>query len=305
VTDKLLKEIEEVSHELAIRSEERSSAHASTGASPGGSILHKQIEHMLPRAEELQALVQTQEAIALKDAEAITAGSLGPMVSQYISLTEQYKRVQADMKVADSQDTQLLLSMNNIRRIIKNTEDFARTLPSTIQTEAYSAGNKLKSGDDQHNTPFHWQHDPKDLVGLRIRVQNYVNGEAVTRPSNLRPQDKWTVRYKIEVLSPKEAKAAYRPMLQRKMIWKDDDVSAKLYDTDFFKTLQELSLQGQRWEQDLQQRGKENLERHQALSASMESALVSSVDYIDSVDHLAGSPVVKTRTPSINLGSVG
>jgi hypothetical protein len=284
VTDELLQEVDETAANIEARSKTRAQTESLEDLMNNRTIMHEQAQRLMPLAEELAELVKKQKEISEDELQSLTPEGLGPLVEQYISLTEEYKRVNSDIKVADLKAPSLVQMMSTIKGVIQSAESFAHQLPGHLQHVAFSEGQKLLKEAPPQKSVFHWDHKPKDLVGFRISIQNHVNDKPVSRPEKLRPQDKWTVQYNIEELTPDKAELAYRPMLQRKMMMKDDDINARLYAGKFFATMQHWSQKGAQWDGKLQQRGKANFDRHlTAKSANYSQPTEGNVEDLQSV----------------------
>lgn len=60
------------------------------------------------------------------------------------------------------------------------------------------------------------QEPQKPIVGYKILVHNFVNGHEVIRPENLSSNDRWEVKYSIEVLKESTARSTYKALKKRK-----------------------------------------------------------------------------------------
>lgn len=56
------------------------------------------------------------------------------------------------------------------------------------------------------------------LMGLKLQIRNFVNGQEVLRVENLRKQDEWTVKYGIEIMKYEQAAGRYQQMKARKYL---------------------------------------------------------------------------------------
>ena len=56
------------------------------------------------------------------------------------------------------------------------------------------------------------------LMGLKLQIRNFVNGQEVLRVENLRKEDEWTVKYGIEIMKYEQAAGRYQQMKARKYL---------------------------------------------------------------------------------------
>ena len=56
------------------------------------------------------------------------------------------------------------------------------------------------------------------LMGLKLQIRNFVNGQEVLRVENLQKEDEWTVKYGIEIMKYEQAAGRYQQMKARKYL---------------------------------------------------------------------------------------
>lgn len=251
--------------------------------------LQKQVNAMSSTAAMLNEELERHKAAYHANKNSPTPKKLSQMVGQYIGLAAQYKRTASDMEQSETHDVALANSLQAIKTTILNIESFAQSLPADLQKDAWAKGQELVSSKDTLETPFHWRHQPTELVGFTIKLQNFVNGQPVNRPNKLQSTDRWTAEYSIEAMTDNDLDTAYRKMLQKKMLLKDWSQVMKLYESSFHKSIMKHSENGRVWDEALQQKADANTLRHQS-TVSSQTALDSLGVHFDSTAHLRLKP---------------
>ncbi|KAG4435945.1 hypothetical protein IFR05_008565 [Cadophora sp. M221] len=92
--------------------------------------------------------------------------------------------------------------------------------------------------------------EPRDMMAMTLTIRNKVNGRYVTRPKDLKEEDKWKVEYSLaEIQDPKRVARLYDMAKKRrdKAMNKHVDLSKDSFNDMFLQRIKDMTNKGREW----------------------------------------------------------
>ena len=153
----------------------------------------------------------------------------------------------------DSQDQQAVEEETSAATTTENSE--SETQSTTFAEDDDLDGTSVP--DSLLNTP------DRDLLGMVLKTQSYIDGKPVTGPPTPTAQDRWDMTFTYETLPPDRAQRIHQMLTDRRRKALDEEfreqaleenpnVQKKEWNRGFLMHLKELSLRGKVWREEFE-----------------------------------------------------